>query len=111
MNQQLVDELAKANDALRIELSRLPGRLEDMTNKLGELVTFIKASATEEGEAPANMKPLYEKLSELVDLNKKIADTNESLSSTLEELVKKMRYGVPPAPPLLRKPLLPPRPI
>lgn len=112
LNQQLVDELAKANDALRIELSRLPSRLEDLTKKLDELVSFIKASGeSQEGAEPAtNMKPVYDKLSELVDLNKKIAETNESLSATIEELSRKMKQPTVPSP-FIRKPLLPPRPI
>jgi len=41
MNQQLVDEMAKANDALRIELSRLPGRLEDLISSMHELISYI----------------------------------------------------------------------
>jgi len=48
MNQQLVDELAKANDALRIELSRLPGRIEELVTDLKELLSYIKASGSEE---------------------------------------------------------------
>lgn len=114
LNQQLVDELAKANDALRIELSRLPSRLEDLTKKLDELVSFIKASGDqgEEGgtEPASDMKPVYDKLSELVDLNKKIAETNESLSATIEELSRKMKQQNMPSP-FIRKPLLPPKPI
>ncbi len=113
LNQQLVDELAKANDALRIELSRLPSKIEDLVKKLDELVSFIKASGEQQEvpEATSDIKPVYDKLSELVDLNKKIAETNETLSGTIEELSRKMKQQGPAPSPFLRKPLLPPKPI
>ena len=41
MNQQLVDELAIANDALRIELSRLPSRIEDLISRI-VLICWMK---------------------------------------------------------------------
>ena len=33
MNQQIVDELAKSNDSLRIELAKLPGKLDEVVFK------------------------------------------------------------------------------
>ncbi len=117
MNQQLVDELAKANDALRIELSRLPGRIEELVSKVGELVSFIKSSATEETEVPVmisenSFKPLQDKVQELVELNKKILEKNESMVSSLEELDRKMKKPTQPLPPMqFRKPLFPPKPL
>ena len=117
MNQQLVDELARSNDALRIELARLPSRLEDLTKKLDELVTFIRASAGEENmmggmttTSSADVKPLWDKVNELVDLNKKIVETNQLLSNTVDELNRKMKRNEP-SPPQLRRPLLPNRTI
>ncbi len=117
MNQQLVDELAKANDALRIELSRLPSRLEEMIGKLDELVSFIKASAGEDytggGASLDTMKPLLDKMSEIVDTNKKIAESNQALQASIGEMEKKMRRPMPPPPPgtMRRPPLFPPKPI
>ena len=63
MNQQIVDEMAKANDALRIELSKLPARLEDVANKLNELLSYIKASANEDTSVhqATDIKPLIDK--------------------------------------------------
>lgn len=109
MNQQIVNELAKANDALRIELSKLPARLDDLTSRLEELISFIKASATEEVSPkeglPSSVLP---KIDQMVDMMKKMVDTNQSLQATLEELEKKLRR--PPIIPTIRKPLLPPKP-
>ncbi|TAL47360.1 hypothetical protein EPN87_03060 [archaeon] len=102
LNQQLVDELAKSNDALRIELSRIPSRLDDLTSRLSELLSFIKASASEEGSAGSPM--LEQKLDQLVETNKKILETNQSVVSALEDVEKKMRRPAPPMQ-MLRRPL------
>lgn len=99
MNQMLVDELAKANDSLRIEISKLPSRLDELVAHLTELLTYIKASATEE-TVTGSFKPLVEKFDQLIEANKKIADSNQSMLSALEEIDKK-----------LKRPMLPPRPV
>ena len=108
MNQQLVDELAKANDALRIELSRLPSRLEEVANSLNELISYIKASAHEESTAaPMSLQPLTDKLDKLIEGNKKVVDSNQSVVEALEEIDKKLRR---PVIPLQRKPMQAPMP-
>jgi regulator of replication initiation timing len=113
LNQQIVDELAKANDALRIELSRLPGRLDDMISRLNELISFIKASATEELEvASPNLQPLVDKINELVELNKKVVETNQTVAASLDELLKRLKKPIPPPiPPAVKKAPLFPRPV
>jgi hypothetical protein len=113
MNQQLVDEMAKANDALRIELSRLPGRLEDLISSMNELISYIKASAAEEATAGSitNMQPLLSKIDELVEGNKKVVESNQSVLTTLEQIDKKLRRPLQPAPSQqFRKPLVFQRP-
>lgn len=113
MNQQLVDELAKANDALRIELSRLPSRLEDMIGKLDELISYIKASAGEDygGAGMDSMKPLLEKMEEIVESNRKIAESNKAVMDSIDDMNKKMRRPLPPPGMARRPPLFPPKPI
>jgi methyl-accepting chemotaxis protein len=108
MNQQLVDELAKANDALRIELSRLPSRLEDMIGKLDELISFIKASAGEDYGAASvdTMKPLLDKMAEIVDSNKKIVESNQAVMESLGDMEKKFKRPMPPPPGMMRRPPL-----
>jgi hydroxypyruvate isomerase len=115
MNQELVDELVKTNDALRVELSRLPGRIEDLTKNVGELLTYIKAAATEEvmsgvqpvGPAVEQSPSVVEKLNQLVETNKKIVETNGTISDLLETIENKLRPSVP-----IRRPMmLPPKPL
>jgi hypothetical protein len=93
MNQQLVDELAKSSDALRIELCKLPGKLDELIVNLKELVAFIRASGEEEstGVAQETMKPVVDKLDEMVKTNKLISEKNDSMLELLDEISKKMR--------------------
>jgi regulator of replication initiation timing len=108
MNQQIVDELAKANDALRIELSKLPSRLEDLTSRLGELINFIKASAEEEVASKEGLgAPISQKLDQLIEMTKKMVETNQAIQTSLDELEKRLRR--PPSI-TIKKPLLPPKP-
>ncbi len=114
MNQQIVDEMAKSNDALRIELAKLPGRIEELTMQLKELITFIKSAGEEEvvSLGQESMKPLIDKLDELVKSNKTISEKNEAMLSLLGDLEKKVRRPVMPPPRLQRPfPSLPPRPM
>lgn len=107
MNQQLVDELAKANDAMRIEISKLPAKLEALVANMTELISYIKASAIEETSGGTNLKPLLEKMDALVEGNKKVVETNQSMLAAIEQMDRRMRRPVQP----LTKPLLPSRPL
>lgn len=102
MNQQLVDEVIKANNILRVELARLPGKIDEMTKGVNELISFIKAAAIEE-VSPASsesFKVMPEKMDKLIELNKRIVESNETLTSLMETMNKRMRPLVP-----IRKPL------
>jgi len=104
MNQEIVDELAKSSDALRIELAKLPAKLDEVARGLNELISYIKAAAVEEstGISPETFKPLTEKLDELVQTNKKIIENDENVAGLLESIEKKLRSPLPPKPPLFR---------
>lgn len=115
MNQLLVDELAKANDALRIELSRLPGKLDEMTTQLKELISFIKASGEEESAAVTQeaMKPVVDKLDEVVKTNKELSEKNDSLLELLDQIGKRLKgptTGPMPVKQLLAGPMMRPTP-
>lgn len=98
LNQQLVDELAKSSDALRIEISKLPGRLDELINDISELISFIKASAgAESAEAMAtgaNLEPLLKKMDALVEGNKKIVESNESMMVAIDNLSTKFKRPI-----------------
>lgn len=107
MNQQLVDELAKSSDALRIELSKLPGKLEELIMNVNQLVSFIKASGEAEvgGLSEEAMKPLVEKMDEMVNTNKVISEKNDSMLELLDEISKRLKG--PPTKAMPMKRLLP----
>jgi hypothetical protein len=109
MNQQLVDELIKANDSLRVELSRLPGKIEDLTKNLSELISYIRAAATEEVTGGTeSSEPLIGRLDQLIETNKKIVESNGMVTNMLEGIDRKLKPTMSP----IRKPLiLPPKPL
>jgi len=104
MNQEIVDELAKASDALRIELAKLPAKLDEVTQNLNELLSYIKAAAVEEATqiTPNTFKPLVERLDQLIETNKKIIENDENISGLLESIDKKFRPPLPPRPPMFK---------
>jgi uncharacterized coiled-coil protein SlyX len=102
MNQQIIDDLSKANDALRIELSKLTVKLEELAGSLKELLSYIKASAEEEYSQPQDADQVVGKLNELVEANKKVVESNQALLNALGDMDRKMRR---PLLPIQRKPL------
>jgi len=109
MNQQIVDELAKANDALRIEISKLPSKIEDLVKSLNEMLSYIKASAVEETPTSStNFRPLLDKLDQVIDGNKKIVESNQSVLSSLDSITRRLTR--PPVP-MMKKPMLPIQPM
>jgi hypothetical protein len=111
MNQQLVDELAKANDALRIEIARLPAKLDELIGNMNEIIAFIKAAAgTEAGESAAgtDLQPMLSKMDNLIELNKKIVESNETMMAAMDRMTK-IRRRSSRMPPVMRRSNLPPR--
>ncbi|MBI2546968.1 MAG: hypothetical protein HYW23_00795 [Candidatus Aenigmarchaeota archaeon] len=104
MNQEIVDELAKSSDALRIELAKLPPKLDEVTRNMNELLSYIRAAAVEESTqiSPDTFKPLADKLDQLIDTNKKMNENYDNFSGLLESIEKKLRPPLPPRPPILR---------
>jgi hypothetical protein len=105
-------KLVRANDVLRIEISRLPSKIEDLVKSLNELIEYIKLGASEEispvpATLPEALKSLAEKMDQLVEGNKKVIETNQAIISSLEELGRKLKRPPTPLPPLRR---LPPSP-
>jgi uncharacterized coiled-coil protein SlyX len=109
MNQQIVTEMSKANDALRLEISKTTIQLQELITKLNELISYVRAAASEEGSTPEDetTKNLTGKINELIETNKKIAQSNEAMISILEEIEKKLKRPLMPFPP--PKSLLPPK--
>lgn len=114
MNQQIVDELVRSNDSLKIELAKLPAKIDELNQNLKELLTYIKLSGEEEnvGIAQDAIKPVVEKLDELIKANKASSEKSDTLIEVLDEISKRLKRPVAPMPsrmpvpgsPLLHRP-------
>ena len=110
MNQQVVDELVKSTNSLKIELSKLPAKLDELIMNLKEIISFIKSSGEEEvaGVTKETMKPLIDKMDEMVKTNKALSEKNDAMLELLDEISKKIRRPIPkPLPRILTKPTQP----
>ncbi len=108
MNQLIVDQLAKSNDALRIEISKLPAKIDELVMNLKELINFVKASGHQEQRQMSmeSMAPLLNKLDELVKANKGASEKNDAMLELLDTVSKRLRPARPP----VALPGMPPRP-
>ena len=73
MNQEIVNQLVKSTDELKTEISKLPIKIDELIKNLNGLISLIKASGEEEIGAVSQeaMKPVVDKLDELLKQNKK----------------------------------------
>jgi methyl-accepting chemotaxis protein len=107
MNQMLVDEVIKANDSLRMELSRLPGKIEELIVNIKEIVDFIKSSGEEQSSEVTKeaMKPVVDKLDEMVKINRTMTEKSDSMLELLDEIGNKLKRPSTTTMPL--RPLMP----
>ncbi len=96
MNQQIVDQLAKSSDALRIELAKLPGKIDELIINLKELISFVKTAGEQEtvGISQEAVKPIVNKLDEMVKTNKTISEKNDSMLELLDDISRRLRSPV-----------------
>jgi mevalonate kinase len=94
-NQRIIDDVVKANAELRDELSRIPGKMDKLIGTLNDFMEILKAASEEEstggGIGPEVMKPLADKLGELVEQNKKSLETNQTMITALETIDKRLK--------------------
>jgi chromosome segregation ATPase len=103
MNQSLVNELAKASDSLRIELSKLPAKIDRLVESQSELIRFIKAAAEEERPAPpSELKAFIDRIDKLLESNARIVEGQEAIKGLLERICRRIAPPLPP--PIVRRP-------
>lgn len=91
-NQKIIEQTIKSNNELRDELSQIPGKIDQLLSEIGEFMKLLRASSEEEsGTSPEIMKPLLEKLTELVEQNKRSSDTNQAVLTTLGIIDKRLK--------------------
>jgi len=93
-NQRIIDDVIKADAERRSEISRVPGKIDELLGNMGEFIDLLKASATEETVSEVSkdvMKPLTGKITEMVEQNKKILEANQASLANLSMIDKRLK--------------------
>ena len=100
-NQKIIDSSIKANNDLIGEVSKLPKKMDDLILEMREFMKLLKISAEEEEVSNVSkevMTPLVDKLSEMINQNKKDSETNQAVLTTLGIIEKRLKRFYAPAP-------------
>lgn len=100
-NQKIIDNSIKANNDLISEVSKLPKKIDDLILEMREFMKLLKISAEEEEVSNVSkevMSPLVDKMSELLDQNKRNSETNQAVLATLGIIEKRLKRFYSPSP-------------
>jgi hypothetical protein len=100
-NQKIIDTSIKANTDLIAEVSKLPKKIDDLIFEMREFIKLLKVSAEEEEVSNISkevMAPIAEKLTELIEHNKKNYELNQAVLTTLSIIEKRLKRIYPTAP-------------
>jgi DNA repair exonuclease SbcCD ATPase subunit len=94
-NQRIIDDVIKANAELRDELSKIPVKVDKMLDTMQEFMELLREASEEEGRAstlgPEAMKPLVDKLTEMVNQNKQSLEANQTMLTAMETIDKRLK--------------------
>ncbi|MBI4176277.1 MAG: hypothetical protein HY518_03665 [Candidatus Aenigmarchaeota archaeon] len=95
-NQRVIDDVIKANTDLRDELSRIPGKVDELVASMREFLEILKASVEEAPAAAAAIPkeafdPLVKKIDEFVQENRKNAEVGQAMLTSLNTIDKRLK--------------------
>ncbi len=93
-NQRVIDDIIKSDAELRNEISKVPNKIDKLIDTMNEFMELLKAGAAEETVDEISkdvMKPVVEKLDELVKQNKTNLEITQSLLESMETLDKRIK--------------------
>jgi hypothetical protein len=93
-NQRVIDDIVKSNFELRNEMSKIPGKVDQLLSSMNEFMDLLKVSATEEvvsGVSSEMMAPLTGKIGELVDQGKKGTEFTQAMLTSLDTIDKRLK--------------------
>ena len=94
-NQRIIDDVVKANAELREEVGKVPGKIDKLLGTLNDFMNILKEASEEEsgGAAigPEVMKPVTDKLSEMLEQNKKSLEADQAMLTSLETVDKRLK--------------------
>jgi hypothetical protein len=93
-NQRVIDDIVKSNFELRNEISKVPGKVDQLLGSMGEFMELLKASATEETVSEISkdvMEPVVSKLQELIAQNKSSIEASQATATSLDTIDKRIK--------------------
>jgi predicted transcriptional regulator len=93
-NQKLTDEVIKSNSELKGDISKIPGKIDELISSMHEFMEALKGSSSEDTFADASknaMQPLVGKVSELVDQNRKSIEVGQATLASLGIIDKRLK--------------------
>lgn len=93
-NQRIIDDVIKADSELREEISRIPGKIDDLLMAMHEFMELLKTSATEETVSNVSkdvMGPMVKKFDELLEQNKKNMEISQASLTSLGIIDKRLK--------------------
>ncbi len=93
-NQRIIDDVIKADAELRDEISKVPGKIDELLSSMHEFMEILKTSATEDTVSDISkdvMQPLVTKMTEMVDQNKKNVEVGQASLASLGIIDKRLK--------------------
>jgi predicted transcriptional regulator len=93
-NQRIIDDVIKADAELRDEISKVPGKIDELLSSMHEFMEILKTSATEETVTDISkdmMQPLVSKMSEMIEQNKKTVEVGQATLTSLGIIDKRLK--------------------
>ncbi len=90
-NHMIITEVVKSDAELRNEISKVPGKIDQLISSMNEFLDLHKASNGKAGLSKDFMKPLASKMEELVDCTKKSMETNQALLSSMGTIENRLK--------------------
>jgi len=93
-NQRIIDDVIKADAELRDEISRVPGKIDELLSSMHEFMEILKTSASEETVSDISkdvMQPLVSKMTEMVEQNKKTVEVGQATLTSLGIIDKRLK--------------------
>ncbi|MBN1896529.1 MAG: hypothetical protein JW789_02265 [Candidatus Aenigmarchaeota archaeon] len=94
-NQRIIDDVVKANAELRDELSAIPVKVDKLLDAMHEFMELLREASEQEekgsGIGPEAMKPMVDKLTEMVNQNKMSLEANQTMLTAMETIDKRLK--------------------
>lgn len=94
-NQRVIEDIVKSNFELRSEMSKIPGKVDQLLSSMSEFMELLKTSATEETVSSISrdvMEPVVGKIGELVEQGKKNSDATQAMLASLDMIDKRLKH-------------------